>query len=74
MAKLRQIEVRRYRGARLVIIDDGGSGWLVRVYSPDDPAPRALRDPAPNALGSLLARAEGLVDELLLGPAEIGGH
>ena len=67
----------RYRGHRLEVRDDGGTGWTVAVHPPGgDALPDLLRNSVPNALAALLAgakrrvdrRLDGALDDAPLGP------
>jgi hypothetical protein len=72
------MQVRAYRGHRLELHDDGGTGWTVLVYPPPGRggAPEVLRNRMPNGLECLLAEARRRVDRRLDGaPGEaLRGH
>ena len=65
MARIRQIEVRRYRGGRIAIMDDGGAGWVLKVYLPGDAGSRTIRNHTPNGIGTLLKEAVASIDRAL---------
>ena len=77
MARPTAVQVRTYRGHRLELRDDGGTGWTVAVHPPgggqggDGGAPaEVLRNSVPNGLAALLAEAERRVDRRLDGAPE----
>ena len=73
MARPTTVQVRTYRGHRLELRDDGGTGWTVAVHPPggDDGAPPVvLRNSVPNGLAALLAEAKRRVDRRLDGAPE----
>jgi hypothetical protein len=63
------VQVRTYRGHRLELRDDGGTGWTVAVHPPggDGGPTDMLRNSVPNGLTALLAEAKHRVDRRLDG-------
>lgn len=72
MPRARRIGIRMYRGHRLEVVDDGGSGWAVSVYgarqSARARAQLTLRNAVPNGLEELLQQAHQYIDRVLDGP------
>lgn len=63
--RMRQVDVRAYRNARLEIMDDGGDGWAAAIYITGEPGRHMLRNRVPHGLAGLLQEAEARVDRHL---------
>ena len=69
MARSSGVQVRTYRGHKLELRDDGGTGWTVAIHPPPggDAPTETLRNRMPLGLGGLLAEARRRVDRRLDG-------
>ena len=66
MRKAKRVEVRRYRGIALEVLDDGRHGWAVTVYLGDADGGRVmLRDHRPEGLAALVKQAQAEIDRRL---------
>jgi hypothetical protein len=62
MTRPNTVLVRSHLGCRLEVQDDGGQGWIVRVYDRAGAMSLTLRNRVPNGLEPLLAEARHQVD------------
>jgi hypothetical protein len=63
MTRPNTVLVRSHLGCRLEVQDDGGQGWIVRVYDSRGGVSLTLRNRVPNGLEPLLAEARERVDQ-----------
>ncbi len=64
-SRLHQVSVQHYRLYRISIRDDGGEGWIIRVYPPSGEDGWELQSSVPGSLDELLSEARQRIDRRL---------